>query len=114
MATPGTIIIYKAREFPSWDFWIFDGAGTIANLSTGWTFTTAIRQAGTDTTITTVVTANATPSGDGTAAADVSTLNVAPAAAALDNLTVGPATIIIVGTSGTKDREWQFPAQIRD
>lgn len=101
---------FVGRELDTYDLWLFDKAsGDLFDYSVGYTFTVAIRQNGTDTTLSNaVVTAYANPSGDGTDDADVPTLNVAPAAGELDGYSSGRAKLIIVATSGAKDREHQF------
>jgi hypothetical protein len=108
-----TIEIFVGRELPAWSLFWLDDLGAAVDLSSGWTFAVTIRQGGTDTSLSgATVTANATPTTDSRSASDIPSLTVAPAAASLDTLVTGKATIIVVATSSTKDREGQWPAVV--
>ena len=115
--TVGTLVIHQGRELPTWDLWCLSATGTAIDFSSGWTMPTSVvlRQSGVDDTVTATVTANATPTGDGSGTSDVASLNVAPANGELDAITTGPATLVVVvtHTSSGKDREFQFPAVVR-
>lgn len=110
-----SIEIFVGRELPAWSLFWLDDLGAAVDFTIGsWTFAATIRQGGTDTALTgATITANATPTTDSHSASNVASLTVAPAAGSLDSLTTGQATIIVVATSSTKDREGQWPAVVR-
>lgn len=108
-----TIEIFVGRELPAWDLHWLDTDGDPDPFGAGsWTYAVTIRQGSTDTALSgATVTANANPTLE-SASPRVATLTVAPAAASLDSLITGKATIIVVATSGGKDREGQWPAVV--
>lgn len=107
------IVLYVGRELPDWELFALDSNGDPIDYSSGWTFSVAVRQSGTDTAVAATVTANANPTTNTGSSADVASLTIAPNAGELDNLEPGRATIIVVATSGGKDREHQYPVEVR-
>ncbi len=103
--------LFVGRELPVWSLFWLNSVGAARDLSAGWTFVVTVRQAGTDTTVTATVTANATPTADTGSAADIPTLTVAPDAGQLDNLRTGDARVHVVATrtadSFDLEQEWK-------
>lgn len=112
MSTP--LELFVGRELPGWALFWLDTVGTPVDFTAGsWSFTAAIRQGGVETPLANaVITAYANPTTDRKDTDDVPSVIVEPAAGTLDDLDTGKATIIVVATSGNKDREAQFSAVV--
>jgi hypothetical protein len=108
-----TVVLHVGRERPGLDLFWLDDIGDPVDL-TGYSCSLTVRQGGTDTSITgATVTPQASPTTDTRASTDVPSLRVTFASGALNNLTTGPATLIVVATQGGLDREGQWLAEVR-
>lgn len=108
-----TVVLHVGRERPGLDLFWLDDIGQAVDL-TGYSCSLAVRQGGSDTAITgATVTPQASPTTDTRASTDVPSLRVTFASGALDNLTTGPATLIVVASQGGLDREGQWLAEVR-
>lgn len=110
MRTP---IIYVGRERPGLDLWWLDATGApVSFTGTPWVWTVTIEQDGAITPLTSNVTANSNPTGDGDGASDVASISLTWDAGALDHLAVGPAVLRVIAALGT-DREGVWPIEVR-
>ena len=108
-----TVVLYVGRERPGLSLFWLDSSGAALDLSGYGGFSVVLEQGGTETALSATVTANSSPTTDTGSAADIPTLSVAFASAALDSITVGPGTLKVIATSGTTDREGQWPVEVR-
>lgn len=115
--TVGTLVIYRGKELPTRDLWWHDSTGIPVDFTVGWTMPSSVtfRQAGVDTSVTAVVTPNASPSGDGSQAAHVASLNFAPALDSLDAVPLGPGHVVVtvIHTATGKNRTEEWPLLVK-
>lgn len=112
------LIFYVGRELPSRDLWCLDSLGAPIDFTGAtWTMPSSVvlRVGAVDTTVNAVVTALASPSGDGESSADAPCVNVAPAVGSLNTVPtgIGVLIVVIVHTATGKGREFQYLAEVR-
>ncbi len=108
------IVLYRNRELPARRLHWLDG-GLPADLSTvAYSWSVSIIQDLVETSIAgATVTPNPNPTTDTGRSTDVPSLTVSFSAGALDNVSVGPAVLKVVGTVNGLDREGRWEALVR-
>lgn len=109
------ITIYKGRERPGVDLFWLDTTKTPVDFTAGgnWTWTVSLEQDTVETTLSGVtVTTNADPTIDSGLPTDVASLTLSFAAGSLDNVSVGPGLLRVIGISSGLDRELVVPVRI--
>ena len=109
------ITLFRRRELPPTRLFWLDDAGDPVSFSSGtWTWSVRIEQDLVETTLSGVTVAiNANPTTYTASSSDVPSLTLSFAAGSLDNVSVGPGTLIVVGTSSGLDREGRFEVVVR-
>ena len=109
------ITIYRRRELPPTRlFWLDDSGDPVSFTSGTWSWTVSLEQDLVESTLSGVtVTINSNPTTYTASSSDVSSLTLSFAAGSLDNVSVGPGTLIVVGTSSGLDREGRFEVVVR-
>lgn len=104
--------LFVGRELPGLSLFWLDTIGDPVDLSAGYSFGATIEQDRTTTALTATIQANANPTADTQSSADVPTVQLNFAAGAIDALTVGPAVLRVVATSGGRDRVGRWELEI--
>jgi len=109
------ITLFRRRELPPTRlFWLDDNGDAVAFTTGSWTWAISLEQDLVETTLTGVtVTINANPTVYTASSSDVSSLTLSFAAGSLDNVSVGPGTLIVVGTNSGVDREGRFEVVVK-